>query len=149
MARTVSRTRLLRGTQSARTREVVAGDAVAPRRRRLSANGPTRPNRPSDPGEFRNRLLQGAGDPDRAAMQRQSGARSRSRLANPVAPSLPKRKRTRAAAVGAGKPDRDGAAASLENTDDRSPSRGGQAVRERHKIFRGRDGPNRRARIIV
>lgn len=156
MARTLSRSRLLRGTQSTRTRDVVPGDAVAPRRRRLSANGPTRPNLPSDPGELRNRPLTRAGEPDRDARQRPSGVRSRTRTGERAEAPPPKprsRTRTRAstAAVGAVEPGRDGAAAALANTRVRGPATGGQAARERSKLSRIRDGRygRTRSRFIV
>lgn len=155
MIRTISRSRLMRGTQSARTREVVPGDAVAPRRRRLSANGPTRPNRPSDPAERRNRPLTRAGDPDRAPMQRQSGERSRQRLEGSAEASPPKKKttrsRTRSAAIGAVEPGRDGVAGAIGSTSVRGPVTGGKVARERSKLASVRDGRygRTRARFIV
>jgi hypothetical protein len=153
MARTISRSRLLRGTQSTRTREVVPGDAVAPRRRLLSANGPTRPNRPSDPAELRNRPLTRAGDPDHAPMQRQSGARTRTKPNERAEAPPPKRRtrRTGSAALGAAEPGREGVAASLGNTTVRGPATGGKAARELSKISRVRDGRygRTRARFIV
>lgn len=154
MARTISRSRLLRGTQSARTREVVAGDAVAPRRRRLSANGPTQPNRPSDPAELRRRPLSRAGDPDRAPLQRQSGAHSRTRLgarAGAPPPTKQTRTRKRTAAIGAVEPGREGVAGSRDNTSVSGPVTGGKAARERSKVASVRDGRygRTRARFIV
>jgi hypothetical protein len=172
MTKTISRTRLQRGTQSTRTREIVAGDSTTPRRHRLSAAGPSRANRPSDPGELRNRPLTTASDPDRDAMQRTSRGhkrlapaetevaaeraavarpRSRSRASDDDVAPTKTRPRTRTAAIGAVEPGREGIAASLGNTDVRGPSTGGRAARERSKIASVRDGRygRTRSRFIV
>lgn len=152
MTRTISRTRLLRGTQTTKTRDVVPGDAVAPRRRRLSGAGPSQPNRPTDPAELANRPLARAGDPDDAPKPPAVPARSRS-LADqrPEAPSPKRRSRSHTAAIGALEPAGSGLAASLENTTVRGPVTGGPAARERSKLSRIRDGRygRSRSRFIV
>lgn len=151
MTRTISRTRLQRGTQPTRTRDVVPGDAVAPRRRRLSGAGPDRPNPPRDPAEPRQRPLARADDPDRAAMPRARTERQPAPRRKRARDEETPKRRARTAAIGSLEPGREGVAASLDNTDVRGPSTGGRAARERSKIASIRDGRygRTRARFIV
>lgn len=154
MTRTISRTRLLRGTQPAKTRDVVPGAAVAPRRRRLSGAGPAPPNRPTDPAELANRPLTRAGDPDDAPKRPPPASEARrASLADERAAAPPPKRRSRSntVAVGAVEPGSSSLAASLENTCVRDPVTGGPAARERSKLSRigyGRDGRSR-SRFIV